>query len=358
MDLQQMRQGMRSAVKPAGPKLTGPKLASTALPTWWREGLMGLGAVLVVILVAFILLAPAKHGAVVAAAAAPVNPDIAEANGPPTGAPLLWVMKDADTTIYLFGSVHILRQKLNWMDARLFKAFDSADEAWFEVPDLDHLPAFKGFSGTVFAAKPVLLNGLSDTEKNQLKILMARYNYTLDDVARVKPAAMAQFVQQLDQMGGGFSIQRGADFTLFHRARDMKKKTGGFESYREHYGYLYQMQALGDDGTDDLKDALAAHFGTGSSDSDINVMVKYWRNGDQKAITDVVARQKADEPRVNDILLVQRNQKWLPRIETMMQTKGTVFITVGAAHLVGPDGLVAQLRARGHVVTRLDPGKA
>ena len=354
MDMRQLRQGLRDG-RPA-PVSGLPRIMIS--PAWWRPTAIATAAILTVISI-WLILAPAfspKHPAV---PTAPVSLDAIEAQGPPTGAPLLWVMKDADTTIYLFGSVHILRQNLNWMDPRLFRAFDSADQAWFEVPALDKLPPFKGFSGRVYDSRPVLLNGLTDTEKSQLKVLVARYDATLEDVARVRPEAMASFVREIDEMGGGLSIQRGADFTLFNRARDMKKKTDGFESYGEHYGYLTQLQAgSGDTGTADLKRALAAHFGTGSPDDDANVMVKYWRTGDEKAITDSVLRMAKANPLQYDLLLVQRNGKWVPRIEAMLQTKGTVFITVGAAHLVGPDGLVAQLRARGHTVTRLDPGKA
>ena len=343
MDLQQMRQGLR-----AGPK-TGTYVMT--LPAWWREGVMGLAAVLVVTIVSLILLAPAKHPAI--AVTTPVNPDIAEANGPPTGAPLLWVVKDADSTVYLFGSVHILRQNLNWMDPRLFRAFDSADEAWFEVPDLDTLPPLKPFSGQIYAARPVLLNGLNDTEKKQLGILLARYNYTLDEMSRVRPEVMAAMIAQLDEVGGGLTVQRGADFTLFRRARDMKKKIDGFESNGQHLGYLHQVLTSGSDGTASLKRALAAHFGTGDPEDDVNVLVKYWRTGDQKALTNNVLRMKNDSRGVYDTLLVERNQKWLPQIDQMMAGHGTVFITVGEAHLLGPDGLVAQLRARGHTVTRL-----
>ena len=60
-------------------------------------------------------------------------------------------------------------------------------------------------------------------------------------------------------------------------------------------------------------------------------------------------------PRSYDILLRRRNTRWVPRIEAMTKGTDTVFITVGAAHLVGPDGLVSQLRAAGYSVERIDP---
>lgn len=64
---------------------------------------------------------------------------------------------------------------------------------------------------------------------------------------------------------------------------------------------------------------------------------------------------KVHNPRFYDLLLVQRNAKWMPQIETMLKGKETVFVVAGIDHFIGPDGLVAQLRARGYAVDRVDP---
>ncbi|HTN41019.1 MAG TPA: TraB/GumN family protein, partial [Asticcacaulis sp.] len=60
------------------------------------------------------------------------------------------------------------------------------------------------------------------------------------------------------------------------------------------------------------------------------------------------------DPAGYDSLIVQRNRAWLPAIEKALSEKGTTFVTVGATHLIGPDGLVAQLRGHAYPVTRLD----
>jgi uncharacterized protein YbaP (TraB family) len=180
---------------------------------------------------------------------------------------------------------------------------------------------------------------------------------TLKDVARVKPGAMAGFVSQLDEAGGNYTFAQGVDMTLFHRAKELKKGVDGFENNKLHYSYLYKLGAdMGGDGTAALKQALANHFGRGNMAGDINVLVATWRNGDQKAMTDNVLGQRAGNPKFYDVLLVQRNRLWLPRIEAMLENKTpkTTFITVGTAHLVGPDGLVAQLRAKGYTVERVE----
>lgn len=278
-----------------------------------------------------------------------------EATAAPTGAPLLWRVKGASSTVYLFGSLHVLRSKMNWMDQRLFHAFDSSDEAWFELAEIDKDAPEYHWKSSYFASRAVLTEGLTEAEKTQLSTILHRYNYTLEEVAKLKPGVMAAMLSELDMMAGGFNFDRGADSTLFRRAGGLKKPVKGLATYREHYSYdvYLDVAAARGDGTAELKDALAAHFGTGPAD-DIHVMAKHWLNGDQGALTAMVARDRIRDPALNQKLLDERNAAWMPKIEAMIAGDQTVFVTVGAAHLVGPEGLVAQLRAKGYTVERVD----
>ncbi len=331
-------------------------------PYWTQDALIGLAIAALVVLAwwALMPLMSGRHSATQHVArptevASALTPQ-AEALSDPTGAPLLWIVKSDHATVYLFGSVHLLRPNLDWMDARLFKAFDTADQAWFEVPDLDKLPHFKGFPSRVMASKPVLTAGLTEIEKTQLEAILNQYNYTTKDLSHVRPWAVAAMISELDMQGGNYTFQRGADNTLFHRARSLKIRTEGFEDNRLHYSYLYELgPSAPDGGTAKLKSTLAAYYNKGATDGDLGTIVPLWRAGDEKALTNTVMSGIKSDPREYNILLVERNRKWLPQIETMLKGKGTIFITVGTAHLLGPDGLVTQLRARGYKVTRLDP---
>lgn len=328
----------------------------TGTPEWVRDTCIGLVAGGLAV-VAWTALQPSdaatsRNVAVVTPVA--VSPDAREAVAGPTGAPLLWKVTNGEATVYLFGSVHALPPGVEWMDGRLFQAFDTADAAWFEVPDLDKLPEFKGFEEKAFSARPGLTNGLSAQEVRELETLMHRYNYTLKDVARVRPGVMAAAIGQLSSAAGGFDTDRGVDWMLFNRAKNLKMKTGGFESHKAHYAYL---QALGadedEDGTAALKRALAIHFGR-DHDS-LEVLVKSWRTGDQRAMTQSLAEEKTRSPRSYDLLLTGRNAKWVPQIEAMLKGDQTTFIVAGAAHFTGPDSVIAMLRQRGYPVERVDP---
>lgn len=92
----------------------------------------------------------------------------------------------------------------------------------------------------------------------------------------------------------------------------------------------------------------------GVTDDGFALPVEAWRTGDQKSLTDTMALLAQADPAGYDALIVKRNRAWLPAIEKALAEKGATFVTVGATHLIGPDGLIAQLRQSGYAVTRLD----
>lgn len=325
-------------------------------PEWVRDTCIGLlaGALAVT---AWSALPVSQQGVAISrpvAVSIPVAADARDAVAGPIGAPLLWKVTSGKATVYLFGSVHALPPGVEWMDARLFQAFDTADAVWFEVPDLDKMPKFKGFAEQAYSARPGLTNGLSGVEIRELETLLHRYNYTLKDVARVRPSVMAAFVGDLSSAAGGFDLDRGVDWVLFNRAKALKIKTGGFESHKAHYDYLYALgSGMDEDGTAALKRALAIHFGR--DPGSLETLVKTWRTGDQRAMTQSLAEEKLRGPRRYDMLLTGRNAKWVPQIETMLKGEMTTFVVVGAAHFNGPDSVIAMLRQRGYAVDRVDP---
>jgi len=122
------------------------------------------------------------------------------------------------------------------------------------------------------------------------------------------------------------------DAALFHRANALRKVSIGLDS----------------------RDEAGRVTAEGVTDDGFALPVEAWRTGDQKSLTDTLAMLAQADPAGYDALIVRRNQAWLPAIEKALGEKGTTFVTVGATHLIGPDGLIAQLRRDGHAVTRLD----
>jgi uncharacterized protein YbaP (TraB family) len=122
------------------------------------------------------------------------------------------------------------------------------------------------------------------------------------------------------------------DAALYHRAGALRKVSVGLDSQAE----------------------AGRVTAEGVTDDGFALPVGAWRTGDQKSLTDTLALLAEADPAGYDALIVKRNQAWLPVIEKALGEKGTIFVTAGATHLIGPDGLVARLRGDGYSVTRLD----
>jgi uncharacterized protein YbaP (TraB family) len=85
----------------------------------------------------------------------------------------------------------------------------------------------------------------------------------------------------------------------------------------------------------------------------VTALADAWKNGDAATVERIVLQDLRQEPRMYERLLVERNRTWLPLIEELFARPGRAFVVVGAAHLVGPDGLLALLKARGYAVEQL-----
>ena len=84
--------------------------------------------------------------------------------------------------------------------------------------------------------------------------------------------------------------------------------------------------------------------------TNLTTLVDAWRAGDAAAVERIVLKDLAQEPQLYQRLLVERNKNWLPKLEALFSRPGHAFVVVGAAHLVGPDGLIAMLKAKGYTV--------
>ncbi|WP_292071921.1 TraB/GumN family protein [Brevundimonas sp. UBA7534] len=264
--------------------------------------------------------------------------------------PALWVVRDADSTLYLFGTVHVLRPTTGWSSPRVEAAFDSADEIWFEISDPDNQAAVMPL---------VQQYGLSP-DKPLSSILTAEEVAELDAAARTVGMTAAQLDPMRPWLAGltlsvaplvkaGYDPQSGVELVLKARAEAAGKPIKAFETIDKQIRILATMdepvqlefirQTL-----EDFDDAVEMLDG----------MVDAWSRGDVAELDRVVVEDMKDTaPHVYQAILVDRNTDWANQIETLLQGSGTAFIAVGAAHLAGDDSVQALLAQRGVDVTRV-----
>jgi uncharacterized protein YbaP (TraB family) len=272
------------------------------------------------------------------------------AAGPVPIKPAMWVIRDADSTIYLLGSIHVMKPETHWLSPAIQSRFDSASDVWFEIPDLDNkaaaLPVAQKY---MFDPQGDVASGLTPDELARVNDLLKpmSLNTTMLKAMRKWAVGLIITMQQINQLG--YITETGVDVTLMKQARDTHKGVHGFETMEG------QMQALvPETEADELTGLRATLSDIDTMPQDLGDLFTAWEKGDSQALSHLmIDKMHAEDPKSYQRLIVQRNAAWEPQIETLLAGKGTVFITVGAGHLVGPDSVIAMLKEHGITAERV-----
>jgi hypothetical protein len=266
------------------------------------------------------------------------------------GHPAMWVVHGPQGTLYLLGSFHLLQPSADWEDARVDAALDKADHVWFELTGFDDTAlAQQMFIRYGLYATPELSSHLDADTNKALSDALAKHGLSLDQMQRFKPWAVALVLAEKELADNGFQSGQGVDLTLYHKALAAKKDVAGFETMEQQISILARIDA--NDGLGLLKQTLGD-----DKDGPAKMMslAQAWLHGDEQALVkDAVTDMKSDYPDLYAHVIVERNVSWGPRIEDMARAKGTSLVVVGAGHLIGPDGVVAHLKADGFKVDRI-----
>lgn len=254
--------------------------------------------------------------------------------------PALWVVKDADTTIYLFGTVHVLKPGLSWFDSAVKTAFDKSDTLVLELVEPD--PAtMQGLLVKMALApagsKPIAEQLPADKRDAYLKA-MADIGVPPAAFDALQPwvAGITLSVAGLPKLG--YDPNSGAEKVLTAAARDSAKPVIGLETAEQQLGYFAGMP-----------NALQIAFLASAVDdypklgAELGKMIDQWAAGDPEALGATMNEGMRDTPELAKILLADRNARWAKWIEARLQKPGTVFLAVGAGHLAGADSVQAFL---------------
>ena len=285
-------------------------------------------------------MAAAQTAAPSAPAAVPV-PAPAPASATVDADPALWVVKDKDTTIYLFGTIHVLKPGMSWFDDGVKKAFDSSDELVLEMVQPD-----TATMQNIVLSKAYSLSGptLSETlpESDRALYLTAMKNLGIPPAAfdRARPWFVATNLSLLPLMKLGYDPKSGPETVLTAAAATEKKAVEGLETPEQQIGYL---SGLSD--KVQLKFLESTLKDLPKTEETMDGMVAAWSRGDPDALAKYMNDGLDDSPELAQTLLFDRNARWAQWIKTRLDKPGTVFVAVGAGHLAGDKSVIDQLKA-------------
>jgi hypothetical protein len=279
---------------------------------------------------------------------------------PATADPAIWVVKDADSTVYLLGTIHALPANVQWHSDKLDGAFKQSSEYWMEA-DIQEDPAIAQTFAMNFGmdSKHPLASKLDPKDYALFLKLVAARGVPPDRVAFIRPWLATLLLTNDAFAGNGYDPKNGVDRVLETAAKQAGKPVKFFETSSKQLGFFADLPPeiergmLVDTLHDLARSAAEPNPKATGPGQQIDALESAWLAGDTKRLYDVGFKGMITRsPEVFHVIITQRNASWIPEIEALMKKPGTYFIAVGAGHLIGAGGLPALLAKDGFKVAR------
>ncbi len=293
---------------------------------------------------ALLLTAPAlaqtAPAAPTAASAAPVDAD-----------PALWVMRDADTTIYLFGTVHVLRPGMVWFDEAVRAAFDASDELKLEaiLPDDTSTMVPLVMRYAIDPQGRTMTSRLNPEQLTKYTTGMATVGIPTVAMDQFEPWLINLTLLQVMVQRAGYEANAGAEMVLRTAATATNKRLSAFETVEEQISFLDSTPV-----SEQMTGIFTVLDDLGSVTTGLDQLVESWAAGNPDVTGDLINEALVSAPESARILLTDRNRRWAEVLQARMAQPGTVFVAVGAGHLTGDNSVQQFLAAHGLVVTRVN----
>lgn len=277
---------------------------------------------------------------VLGSAAAPV---LAQTPEPP-----IWVVEDEDSTVYMVGTVHMMREGVDWQSPELASIIEGAGAVWLELADFEP-PANLGalIMQTGLSPDRPLSSLLTEEELGGLEAILAEHQMPVDSFDALRPWFAYLQISGLMLMEAGFDPAGGIDVHIKGRAEELGIPVNGFETFGEQFETLSGMPEEAQ--LEVLRETITDYD---EAKEDLVVQLESWIGGDLSVLeaeTEEIAREMGA---FYEALFVERNEGFVDGIEEILAGQGTALVAVGLAHYVGPDSIPALLEARGYTVER------
>jgi uncharacterized protein YbaP (TraB family) len=277
-----------------------------------------------------------------------ISQALAQAPSPATTRSCLWKVTSRDSTVHMLGSVHLLKKDAYPLNRTIESAFNGSQTLLLEV-NLDEMTSHE--VQQLILSKGLLADGKTLPEvlsKESLVLVKERIDalgLQLEAVQRLKPwlLTMTLALAKLQQLG--YDPAHGIDKYFFDKAKGQRKEILALETAEFQINLLDSLPP---------KTQEAALLQTlkelDMMEKEFDAIVQAWKIGDTKRLEDSLLESFKEYPEVYQKIVSERNKNWIPKIEELLERRGNTLLVVGAAHLVGPHGVVELLRNKGYVV--------
>ena len=263
----------------------------------------------------------------------------------------MWAVDGEHNTVYLLGSIHLLRQQDHPLPTVIDAAYADAEVLIMEL-DMDDLDPL---------AAAALMNSLGVLhDQTTLRELMGESMYEaasdaavdvdipLDLLAKTEPWLAAVTIELMLLSKIGFDPDLGIEATMTAKASADRKPIEGLETIEEQLGFLDGLPL------DAQRQMLLSSLLDGSKmRTMMDAMISAWHHGDTRFLENLLLESFAKHPALNDALIVNRNKRWVSQIKARLDDRDDYLVVVGALHLVGEGGVPQRLAREGYAIRQL-----
>jgi hypothetical protein len=265
--------------------------------------------------------------------------------------PALWKVADSDTTIYLFGTIHVLPEGRAWMTPALEAAVDGADELVTEIGALETAGAQGGAAmkelGMSKGLKP-LAQRVPAEKRAALAELVAASGLPAQALDGMETWLAGILLFQATMTRLGVAPESGVEWQLAERWQDSGKPVLGLETLREQFGIFDRLP----EGTQQAF-LVSTLEDPAEMKQQFGAMLDAWARGDVEGVARTFNDEEQMPKALRKVLLDARNVRWTEWLAKRMDRPGTVFVAVGAGHLAGDQSVRAMLKKKGFKATRV-----
>lgn len=262
--------------------------------------------------------------------------------------PAMWKLSDPDTTIYLFGTVHVLPEKTKWRTPRFDAAVRDSQELVLEIADQgDKAKMAEIYRDLALSpGLPPVLDRVPADKRAALEKLIEKSKLTPAQLNGMETwaVAVALGASMYGQMGA--TADAGVENQL--RNSFQNKPVSGLETTAQQLGYFDTMPE-----ETQRKLLVSMVDGMDSATTDFHKMVRAWSSGNTRSIASTFDNELKKAPEIAEVLIDERNGNWVDWLKHRLDRPGVVMVAVGAGHLAGKASVIDQLRKQGLKVERV-----
>ena len=265
-----------------------------------------------------------------------------------SAAPAIWEVSDADSKVWLFGSVHVLPKDMSWRTPKLDELLQQSEQVYFEadIGPLGQLAVVMNGIRMGLGDKVDWVATLTAEQKDKLTSVVTPLGLSVEQLGALQPWLADAMIQETIIERLGYSPSSGVDSTL--QAELPKERKGYFETVAG------QLALLAADPVDvQVKRLMITVDTVPTLGKEMTDMATAWLAGD----VDLLAKQIADDPTMDEnftkSLVTNRNADWVLTIEDLLKENHNDLIVVGAGHLAGDGSVIDLLGKAGFTVQRI-----